>query len=94
LARRYSPLVSWLARGKRIVLRHRTTFNSPGTLSTAGCTGGNPKGLGPLPSVDDIAAIAENITMENAISIAQREIECLEELSLEGDVPDDMSEEE
>jgi hypothetical protein len=32
--------------------------------------------------------------MENAIIIAQREIECLDKLSLEGDVPDDMSEEE
>jgi hypothetical protein len=32
--------------------------------------------------------------MKNAIIIAQREIECLDELSLEGDVPDDMSEEE
>ena len=32
--------------------------------------------------------------MKNAIIIAQREIECLDELFLEGDVPDDMSEEE
>jgi hypothetical protein len=36
---------SWLARRTRIVLRHRTTCNSPGTLSTGECTVGNPKGL-------------------------------------------------
>jgi hypothetical protein len=30
--------------------------------------------------------------MENVIIMAQREIECLGELSLEGDVPDNMLE--
>jgi hypothetical protein len=44
-----------------------------------------------LPSVDDIAAIAENATMENAIFIAQTEISCLDDLSLDGDIPDDVS---
>jgi hypothetical protein len=41
--------------------------------------------------VDDIAAIAENETNENAICIAQTEIDCLDDLSLEGDIPDDVS---
>jgi hypothetical protein len=45
-----------------------------------------------LPSVDDIAEIAENETEENAVLIAQTEISCLDELSLEGDIPDDVSE--
>jgi hypothetical protein len=45
----------------------------------------------PLPSVDDIAAIAKNATMENAIFIAQTEISCLDDLSLDGDIPDDVS---
>jgi hypothetical protein len=47
-----------------------------------------------LGSVDDIAAVAENLTEENAIFIAETEIDCLDELSLEGDVPDDLSEPE
>jgi hypothetical protein len=47
-----------------------------------------------LPSVDDIAAVAEILTEENTIFIAQTEIDCLDELSLEGDLPDDLSEEE
>jgi hypothetical protein len=45
-----------------------------------------------LPSVDDIAEIAENETEENAVLIAQTDISCLDELSLEGDIPDDVSE--
>jgi hypothetical protein len=45
-----------------------------------------------LPSVDNIAKIAENETEENAVLIAQTEIGCLDDLSLEGDIPDDVSE--
>jgi hypothetical protein len=41
--------------------------------------------------VDDIAAIAKNVTMENAIFIAQTEIACLDDLSLDGDIPDNVS---
>ena len=44
-----------------------------------------------LPSVDDIAEIAENETEENAILIARTEISCLDDLSLEGDIPEDVS---
>ena len=44
-----------------------------------------------MPSVDDIAEIAENETEENAVLIAQTEIDCLDDLSLEGDIPDDVS---
>jgi hypothetical protein len=44
-----------------------------------------------LPSVDEIAEIAENETEENAILIAQTEISFLENLSIEGDVPEDVS---
>ena len=45
----------------------------------------------PLPSVDDIAEVAETVSNENAILIARREISLLDELSLEGDIPDDIS---
>jgi hypothetical protein len=45
----------------------------------------------PLPSVDDIAAIAKNVSEEIAIFIAQTEIGYLDELLLEGDMPDDIS---
>jgi hypothetical protein len=44
-----------------------------------------------LPSIDDIAQIAENETEENAILIAQTEISCLDDLSIEGDIPEDIS---
>jgi hypothetical protein len=43
-----------------------------------------------LPSVDDIAEIAKNETEENAILIAQTEISCLDDLSIEGDIPEDI----
>ncbi len=39
----------------------------------------------------DIPAIAENESEENAIFIAQTEIDCLDDLSLEGDIPEDVS---
>jgi hypothetical protein len=45
----------------------------------------------PLPSVDDITKIAENETEENAILNAQTEISCLDDLSIEGDIPEDVS---
>ncbi len=44
-----------------------------------------------MPSVDDIAEIAENETEENAVLIAQTEIDCIDDLSLERDIPDDVS---
>ena len=44
-----------------------------------------------LPSVDNIADIAENESEQNAIYIAQTEIDCLDDLSLEGDIPEDVS---
>jgi hypothetical protein len=48
-----------------------------------------------LPStVDDIAEIAENKTEENTILIAQTEISCLDDLSIEGDIPEDISDTE
>jgi hypothetical protein len=41
--------------------------------------------------VNDISDITENESKENAIFIAQTEINWLDDLSLEGDVPDDIS---
>jgi hypothetical protein len=48
----------------------------------------------PLPSVDDVAEIAENETEENAILIAQTEISCLDDLSIKGDIQEDVSDTE
>ncbi len=45
-----------------------------------------------LPSVEDIATIAELSSREDAIMIMEEEMEYLDDLSLEGDVPDDVSE--
>ncbi len=41
--------------------------------------------------MDCIADIAKNESEENAIYIAQTEIDCLDDLSLEGDIPEDVS---
>jgi hypothetical protein len=54
-------------------------------------TAGNPTTTELLHSVDDIAAIAELESQEDAIIIAQDEIDYLDNLSLEGDIPDDVS---
>jgi hypothetical protein len=54
-------------------------------------TEGNPTATRPVPSVDSIAAIAEFQKPEDAIIIAQLELEYLDNLSLEGDIPDDVS---
>jgi hypothetical protein len=50
--------------------------------------------INPLPSVDDICAFAKNESMEDAIIMAKNEISCLDDLSLEGDIPEDVSDEE
>jgi hypothetical protein len=45
-----------------------------------------------LPSEDDIAAIAELETHEeDAIMMAQDKTACLHDMSLEGDIPDNVS---
>jgi hypothetical protein len=54
-------------------------------------TAGNPTTTELLPSVDDIAAIAELESEEDAIVMVQDEIDYLDILSLEGDIPDDIS---
>ncbi len=45
----------------------------------------------PLPSVCDIANVLQLSSPEDAILIAQTEILCLDDLSLEGDIADDVS---
>jgi hypothetical protein len=59
-------------------------------LLRTGYTARNPSTPQLLPSVNDIAAIAELEAHEDAIIIAQDEITYLDDLSLEGDVPDDV----
>jgi hypothetical protein len=44
-----------------------------------------------MASVEDIAAISELETEGDAIIIAQDEIGYLDDLSIEGDIPDDVS---
>jgi hypothetical protein len=44
-----------------------------------------------LPSVEDIANIILSESGEDAILIARTEILCLDDLSLEGDIADDIS---
>jgi hypothetical protein len=50
--------------------------------------------VNPLPFMEDIPVIAKNESEENAIFIAQTGIACLNNLYLEGDVPDDISDTE
>jgi hypothetical protein len=59
------------------------------TLCTAQRTGWNLSSIDPLFSVDDITVIAKNESEENAIIFALTEIACLDNLSLEGDIPHD-----
>jgi hypothetical protein len=41
--------------------------------------------------VNDVSDMAENESKENAIFIAQTKIDLLDDLSLEGEVPDNVS---
>jgi hypothetical protein len=44
-----------------------------------------------LPSIGDIADVIANSCSEDAIIIAKSETTLLDDISLEGDVPDDIS---
>jgi hypothetical protein len=72
----------------------RTHVTHPVHIVHTECTQRNRVSIDPLPSVDDICAIAENESMEDAILMAEQEISCLDDLSLEGDIPEDVSDEE
>ena len=56
-----------------------------------GSTAGNPTRTEPLYSFKDIMAIAKLETKEDAMMMAQDEIACLNDMSLEGDIPDNIS---
>jgi hypothetical protein len=60
-------------------------------LVHTGSIAGNHMGTEPLPLVNDIAAIAKLETEEDAIIIAQNKIAYLDDMSLEGDTDDDVS---
>jgi hypothetical protein len=59
-------------------------------LHTASTTAGNPMSTQPLPLVDDITAITKLETQGDAIIIVQDKIAYLNDLSLEGDTPDNV----
>ena len=44
-----------------------------------------------VPSVHDIEEIHDLLTREDAISMARDEITYLDDMSLDGDIPDDVS---
>jgi hypothetical protein len=54
-------------------------------------TGRNPTETQPVASVDDIKEIADFLDYEDAIMMARDEITCLDDMSLDGDLPDDIS---
>jgi hypothetical protein len=72
-------------------VRHAHTGYSPSTFSTTRSTAGNPSTIRPLPSISDIAEVHELSGREDAIIIAKSKIVCLDDISLEDDVPDDVS---
>jgi hypothetical protein len=78
-------------RGANQLCDMRTHVTHPVHFSTARSTAGNPSTVEPLPSISDIAKVYQMAFEEDAIIIAQSEIACLDDLSLEGDVPDDIS---
>jgi hypothetical protein len=63
-----------------------------GSLHTT-CTARNPTNREqPLPSVDNIAFLAEfSSYYEDAIMMALDKVACLNKMSLEGDIPDNVS---
>jgi hypothetical protein len=73
------------------LLIYELLFTHPVVLLHAHATAGNPTSKKPLPLVDNIAAIAKLEAHEDAIISAQEEIDCLHDMSLEGDIPDDVS---
>jgi hypothetical protein len=60
-------------------------------LLRTGPTARNPTTRKPLPLVNNITAITELEMEEDAIIILQNKITCLDDMSLEGDIPDDVS---
>jgi hypothetical protein len=58
-------------------------------LQTAS-TARNPTSTQPLPLFHDITAITKLETHEDAIMITRDEIVCLDGMSLEGDIPDNI----
>jgi hypothetical protein len=91
----YSPLVSFWRQGLNcgcdIGNLNATECNTDPHVTHTGSTSGNRTGTEPLPSVNDIMAIAQLETQEDAIIIAQNEIAYLDDMSLEGDTNDDVS---
>jgi hypothetical protein len=61
---------------------HTCVTHLVGLLHTAS-TAGNPTTREPMVSVEDIRAIAKLETTEDAIMMAQDEIDCLDNLALE-----------
>jgi hypothetical protein len=73
-------------------VQHAHTAYSPSTVSTTSSTAGNPSTIRPLTSISDNAEVHELSGSEDAIIIAKSEIACcLEDIGLEDDVPDDVS---
>jgi hypothetical protein len=60
-------------------------------LDVRRATNPDPNTVQPLPSVQDIANIIQFASDKDAILIAQTETLCLDDLSLEGDIADDVS---
>ena len=56
-----------------------------------GSTARNPTRVEDLPSVEDIAAVAGSESKLDAIIIAKYEMAYMDDLSLEGDIPNDVS---
>ncbi len=52
---------------------------------------GNPVTVEPLPFIGDIANVIQHSSSEDAILIAKTEILCLDDISLDGDIADDVS---
>ena len=75
-------------------MRHSHTCNLPGTLCTTDVTDRNRTSTVRAKPTVEISGFAEKLTVENAIYIAKTEIECLDELSLDGSLPDGVSDSE
>jgi hypothetical protein len=52
---------------------------------------GNPGTKQPFPSISNITKVCNNLSEQDAIIIAQSEMACLDDISLNGDISNDIS---
>jgi hypothetical protein len=87
----YSRLASIWRQCKLYLCNIRTHETHQVHSCHEGLMPGNPITIDPLPSLEDIFKIFQVLSLEDAILIARTEIVCLDDLSLDGDIANNIS---